>query len=479
MFSQIAIGQKLRLSFGSMAAVMLVLAGACWSVIGSLESQLNKAVSTTGASIAQIGALASSLSEAKAAETGFILFSSLNDTSQTEVNKQRFLRAAEAMARIMSQLRPAVAGTAAEGDLDALRRGQSVLASAFQQMLSDCGQQQCSKALEAHTGQALPLIETMEKASADLVGREHQLLLDSRQESTARAHFSRMLILFLIGVCLALGAGLDLVLRGITRRLSEFARELGASASQVLHASTQVSSASQGLARGTSEQAASLEETSATANEMAAMTRQNARNTEATSQMVQNTDVQITEANQTLTTMVESMNEINTSSEKVSKIIKVIEEIAFQTNILALNAAVEAARAGEAGAGFAVVADEVRSLAQRSSQAAQDTARLIGDSMVHSKTGSANLERVSTAIRGITASSTEIRSLVEQVTSGTREQAMAIEQVNQAIANISGITQRTAATAQESAAAGVELDSQSNHLNEMAVQLRELVTGKA
>ena len=147
-------------------------------------------------------------------------------------------------------------------------------------------------------------------------------------------------------------------------------------------------------------------------------------------------------------------------------------------SILALNAAVEAARAGAAGTGFAVVAEEVRSLAQRCSQAARDTASLIGDSIVRSKEGNGNLEQVSAAIRGVTASAAEIRTLVEQVTQSTREQTLAIEQVDQAMANISRITQQTAASAHETASAGADLDSQSRRLNEMALQLTELVAGK-
>ena len=125
------------------------------------------------------------------------------------------------------------------------------------------------------------------------------------------------------------------------------------------------------------------------------------------------------------------------------------------------------------------MAEEVRSLAQRCSQAARDTASLIGDSIVRSKEGNGNLEQVSAAIRGVTASAAEIRTLVEQVTQSTREQTLAIEQVDQAMANISRITQQTAANAHETASAGADLDSQSRRLNEMALQLTELVAGKA
>ena len=137
----------------------------------------------------------------------------------------------------------------------------------------------------------------------------------------------------------------------------------------------------------------------------------------------------------------------------------------------------EAARAGEAGLGFAVVADEVRNLAQRCSDAARDTAGLIGDSLVRSKEGATNLERVSAAIQSITTSASQMRALVEQVTSGTHEQEIAIQQVSQAMNIISRITQQNATQAQETASAGDDLTTQSRGLNDIASQLMQMVRG--
>jgi methyl-accepting chemotaxis protein len=171
------------------------------------------------------------------------------------------------------------------------------------------------------------------------------------------------------------------------------------------------------------------------------------------------------------------MQQINASSDKISKIIKVIDEIAFQTNILALNAAVEAARAGEAGMGFAVVADEVRNLAQRSAQAAKDTAGLIEESIATSREGSAKLEQVAGVIRAITESATQVKTLVDEVNMGSQEQSKGIDQIAKAVAQMDQVTQGTAASAEESASASEELSAQAQALNHIVSALGTLVGG--
>jgi methyl-accepting chemotaxis protein/methyl-accepting chemotaxis protein-1 (serine sensor receptor) len=161
----------------------------------------------------------------------------------------------------------------------------------------------------------------------------------------------------------------------------------------------------------------------------------------------------------------------------VAKIIKVLDEIAFQTNILALNAAVEAARAGEAGMGFAVVADEVRNLAQRCAQAAKDTAALIEESIVKSNDGKTKVDQVAVAIRAITEESAKVKTLVDEVSLGSQEQTRGIEQVAKALTQMEQVTQQSAAHAEESAAAAEELTAQASTLMEVVHQLSAMVGG--
>jgi methyl-accepting chemotaxis protein len=268
------------------------------------------------------------------------------------------------------------------------------------------------------------------------------------------------------------------VIRGITRTLRVTAAELSDGAQQVASASSQVSGASQSLSQGATEQAASLEQTSASMEEMASMTRRNAENSQQAAAMMAETERLVHGANDALEDMVSSMAAIKSSSDRVAKIIKTIDEIAFQTNILALNAAVEAARAGEAGMGFAVVADEVRALAHRSAQAARDTAGLIEESIGKANEGQQKVHLVTGAIASITASTVRAKSLVDEVSEASRQQAQGIDQVSQAVAEMEQVTQRTAATAEESAAAGEELNAQAESSMQAVGRLMALVGGR-
>jgi methyl-accepting chemotaxis protein/methyl-accepting chemotaxis protein-1 (serine sensor receptor) len=226
------------------------------------------------------------------------------------------------------------------------------------------------------------------------------------------------------------------VVRGVLATLTSTVSTLKSGSERVTSAATQVASTAQSLSQGSTEQAASLEETSASMEEMASMTRKNAENSQQASIFMGDVDRVVAGANKALADMTASMASISESSGKVSKIIKTIDEIAFQTNILALNAAVEAARAGEAGMGFAVVADEVRNLAQRSAQAAKDTAALIEESITSSQEGTTRVTLVAKSIADITSSVGKVKGLVIEVGEASQQQSQGIQQVAQAVAQM-------------------------------------------
>lgn len=280
----------------------------------------------------------------------------------------------------------------------------------------------------------------------------------------------------LLGVATAVGIVVGLaVVRGIDRALSAAADQIRMSVAEMNSASSQVASSSQHLAETASEQAASLEETSASGQEINAMTQRNAENAQLAAAEMASMDAGVKEANERLERMLASMGAITTSSDRIAKIIKVIEGIAFQTNILALNAAVEAARAGEAGMGFAVVADEVRNLAQRSAQAAKDTNQLIEESVSSAQAGSADLNSVTAVVKRITGSASKVKMLIDEVSKAAHEQTAGIEQITQALVQIENTTQRSAANSEESAAASQELKAQAEAMHEVVGALEELV----
>jgi len=320
-----------------------------------------------------------------------------------------------------------------------------------------------------------PLGMELQQSGGKLAELEGKLGSDYATDSASAVGPARTLSTIMILLSLGIGGAVVYIVRGISIALGNSIIELRDGADQVAKAASQVSSSSQSLAQGSSEQAASLEETSASSEEINSMARKNTDNSRNTAELLAGSMEKVKLANQHLDEMVVSMNEINQSSGKISKIIKVIDEIAFQTNILALNAAVEAARAGEAGMGFAVVADEVRSLAQRSAQAAKDTATLIEDSITKSNEGMGKVDQVASAIRGITEETARIKVMVDEVSLGSEEQSRGIEQIGKAIVQMEQVTQTTAANAEESAAAAEELNAQSDTLKDTVSRLQSMV----
>ena len=287
---------------------------------------------------------------------------------------------------------------------------------------------------------------------------------------------TKTMVIIAVVISLVVGVLMGwLIIGGTNKVLGTAIEALGNGSRQVVAAAGQVASSAQTLSQGSTEQAASVEETSASMEEMASMARQNSQHADSAASLMAEVDDRVKSSNRALETMVTSMEDIRESSVKVSKIIKTIDEIAFQTNILALNAAVEAARAGDAGMGFAVVADEVRNLAQRSAQAARDTASLIEMSVSKAQAGAGQVEQVVSSIKEITERATRVKDMVDEISAGSKQQAQGIDQVAQAISQIEKVTQSAAATAEESAAASEELNAQAEATMRIVEQLGALV----
>jgi methyl-accepting chemotaxis protein len=248
---------------------------------------------------------------------------------------------------------------------------------------------------------------------------------------------------------------------------------------QVRTTSGQLSASSQSIADGASQQAAALQETSSALEEIATMTQSNASHAHSADDLAAQAHRAATTGTDGMTQMNHAMGEIQTASHNIAKIIKTIDEIAFQTNILALNAAVEAARAGEAGLGFAVVAEEVRNLAKRSAVAARETADIIEDSLRKTQNGARVSTEVAKHFQEITDKARQVNQLIAQIATASQEQNQGIGQLNTSVRSMDSVTQTNAANAEESAGVAVELNAQADTLRAIIEELSGLLSNQA
>jgi len=255
-------------------------------------------------------------------------------------------------------------------------------------------------------------------------------------------------------------------LKKLVDEFHKLASSIVSSADQVNSGAKLIAESSTYLSQGASEQASAVEELTASIKEITVQTTKNAQNAQSTDELAKSIKSDAEGGNAQMANMLNAMDEINTSSESIGKIIKAIEDIAFQTNILALNAAVEAARAGQYGRGFAVVADEVRNLAAQSSRAAQETTDLIENSNKKVAAGTKIANATAESLKGIVSGITKVSDLVNAIAMASNEQAAGLEQINQGVLQVSKVVESNAAAAEECAAASEELSSQAEGLKE-------------
>ena len=471
-----SLGAKLMAATATLGAITALVATLGYRAASYSLEVLNTTI-TQARKLELVGDINTAKSDMSAAQRGLIAFTYAKDTARAAAAESLFESARQRFTQALADVRPLLATTRGRETVSRMEAEfDSWLASyAELKRLAESGD--ADGAVRQYDSNVYTHLEAVGADCGELTRIADEMLRQNQQqaqEAVSSVCWQLLLLMAFAAVAVALAVWM---VRGASGDIRRIAAEMIEGSRQVATAAGQVASASQSLAQGTSEQAATLQETSASANEITSITRKNAENTRAVAGVMAETAQRVDGANLSLEEMIRSMKEINGSSEKISKIIRVIDEIAFQTNILALNAAVEAARAGEAGMGFAVVADEVRNLAHRSAQAAKDTAALIEESIAKSNEGGRKLDQVVKSIQQITASANQVKTLIDEVDMGSQAQARGIERISMAVGQMEKVTQRNAASAEESAAASEEMAAQARSL-EQTVQRLQRVAGQ-
>jgi methyl-accepting chemotaxis protein/methyl-accepting chemotaxis protein-1 (serine sensor receptor) len=464
--------------FGCFGCILLFALGASvYSLytLRGIRSQLKDEIDASSLRLDQSRQIAIGLANMRTAMRGISLFAMMQNPEGVTKARALYEASAQQMQGVVQEMEAASTTGEDRAVIEAIRSGLDQWVRYMNEFTDLSISGHAEEAAQGALKKMTPFIDVIQKNAAEF-GKASRVRHDAavgRVDSVIDASEMTSVVLSILLLCAAAVACV-VVLR-LTKALKSITREVAGNAEQVASAASQISAASQSLAQGSSDQAASLEETSASTEEISATARRNKDNTQTAASLVEQSGARFQETNRALDLMVKSIGEINASSDKISRIIKVIEEIAFQTNILALNAAVEAARAGQAGTGFAVVADEVRNLAHRCTEAARDTSSLIEESITTSGEGKTRVDQVAGAIRAITEDAVKVKALVEEVNLSSQEQAAGIEQIGRAVAQMEHVTQGTAANAEETASAAKALSAQSEGLHAIAEELTALV----
>jgi len=469
------IGKKIYLSFAGALGIGIVTAAAGFSSMGDLGQTVDKLVHENARRQYLAGQMEFGVTNLLAIERGVEIRAFTKDAAAVEELNRQFADNYAALVKNIQEFRPLIATEQGRKAIEDLAGTTESLAALHQEVYKLAASGNAEAASTISKDKMAPMVQHAGQVAHGVLVLQSDLMAKVIDATAADVTRDSRLMVIMAGLLLLVGVVIVIVVRRINIDLQQTAQELGVSAAQVASAAGQVASTSQSVAQGASQQAASLEETSSASEEIRAMSRESVLKTESAAGLVNHSQQTFGETNGKLEQMIAAMDGISSSSTKISKIIKVIDEIAFQTNILALNAAVEAARAGEAGMGFAVVADEVRNLAQRCAQAAGDTSSLIEESIAKSSDGKVKVDEVASAIRKVTDEAGKVKTLVEEVSAGSHAQTRGVEQVAQAVSQMEQLTQSSAASAEEGAAAAEELTAQSQAMKNVVDRLASMV----
>ena len=485
---------KLMGSFAALLAMVVALSLCALQGIRSLGGSLDTAVNSTAkkiemaaamhsgvyqmrvhASLAEISLLNTMIRNVPGSSGEDVACTACHTPDRVDANRDAFVALGAKLAQQATAMRPLVHSTAEQTSLDAIQAGIANWEPLYRKYLDLAVRKDFSQAHEIMVGQIYPMLPKIVEAADALNAEEQRLLAESRTAADRQVALSFWEVSLAVALGLLAGITGLWVVRQVAGSLRRSTRQLLEMSQQVAGAAEQIAQSNQSLAQGVSQQAASLEETSAATAEISSMTQKNAAGTRDVAQLIHAETGFVAEANRKLDDMLASMRQIVISGGKISAIVKTIDGIAFQTNLLALNASVEAARAGEAGLGFAVVAQEVRALAQRSADAARDTAELVSASVDAGNAGRSQLDAVAAVISGITERTLKVKQLIDQVSQTGQEQAQGLEQIARTMAQMEQVTTMTAANAEQRAAASQQLSAQSQAMRDVVSGLQAMV----
>ena len=475
MIRQMTIGKKLIGAFGVMLGTAVALSlGAFWQV-KSLTGDLNNAVNGTAKRQALAGAIQASTAQMMVFEENLLLGSILQRPAMVTQAKEGFRTEMARTQKAAADYQSLVDTADTSATIIALEQARGLVSRANDDMLANLDKGQFDLVQKTFDDSVVPRIKEISVAAEKLVEQEKERLglvsKSAESETTRGIWIIGMLFLASLGA-----AGMVLwIIQHTNKQLRGLAIEVATGSRRVARAAAQVSGSSQSLAQYASEQAAALEQTSASMEEMRSVTHKNNDNSRGTASLMNASMEVVGAAERTIREMSASMQEISASGEKITKVVKLIDDIAFQTKILSLNAAVEAARAGAAGAGFAVVAEQVGHLAQECAEAARSTAEMIDGTVAGVRAGSQKLVKAAEAIQEVVKHSSQVKVLVDEVHVGSQEQARGIDQVARAVTQMQEVTQKTASNAEEGAASGKELDGHAERLGKLVRRMHALV----
>ncbi|HBE78553.1 MAG TPA: hypothetical protein DDW65_12380 [Firmicutes bacterium] len=475
MQNKLKIGTRVMLGFGSMMVIVLILIVISLFNMERINKQMS-GMAVNSEKIRLLNVVKKSIYLISRDIRGMVLFT---DATAKQNAYQEFATAREELNKAVDSLDRIPMSIEEQESFEIIRNSVSYIRPLNDQAIELVKNNKNAEAIALLLNKAEPAMNEWVTNLEQCAGLEEKLSTEA-QNMAARTYVSSFVVLLLLGIIfIVLGMIVNVIItRSITGPVNKIARALTEGADEVATASNQLAASAGQLSQGSSEQASAIEETSSTLQETSSMLQQNTAHTEQAVQLSEQAKTSADKGNNQMQEMMNSILEIKKSSGQISKIIKVIDDIAFQTNILALNAAIEAARAGESGMGFAVVAEEVRNLAGRSAQAAKDTTAIIEANIELSGKGVGVAEKVREALAEITTQAKKVSELMGEISAASHEQAQGVEQVNRAMNQIENVTQQNASNAEESATAASELNTQADNMRKIVNELTKLVNGK-